>query len=191
MTINNKISKSSFKNVLATAALSTLMFSSNVLAESGDANATVNLLENITVSVGSEMNFGTIVRADSSLEAIASISSNGTLTGDTNITIVDNAAAAASAFTVTAAAGENVTVTASGGTLTDIAGANPLSLTFTNALVLSYNGTDVANGGAIASIASAIVNLGAKLTIPANAPGVVYSTQNTAGVPVTLTVDYQ
>jgi hypothetical protein len=170
------------KKIIKFFAIATVMvaFSAATYAQNADANAVATIISPMTITWVADLDFGNIV--GTAAGGTVTVATDGTR-GGTPALIVNNLVAAAPAqFTVGGSVGSDFSITITGATLTDAAGANPMTV---GTFVSDPDGT-----GTIAA-ASFTLSVGATLTVPASQPAGAYSTANTGGVPINVAVNYE
>jgi len=160
-----------FKTVLAgSVAAVAALSSTGAYAQSATADATATILEEVTVTAGDDLAFGTIVVGATGDDV--TIASDGTFTCGTNLTCTGTNSAAS--FDVAGTATEVVTVSVDG-TVSLTSGLNSMS-----ASLSSSDATLTLDAGGDASF-----TVGGVLTVGDNQPSGDYSGQ------FDVTVDYQ
>ena len=161
-------------------ALMAGMYSAGASAASVNGDADATIITPIVLAQTAAMNFGTISPGTVSSTITVDNADGRTLaTGDASL--VGGAGATSGAFTINGSNAVAYTMTlTTDAVLTDAAGANPLTM-----LAASLTVTQPALTGAAVPF-----TIGGTLTVPSGHPAGSYSTTNAAGVPFTVTANY-
>ncbi len=158
-------------------------------AQSATASGTAVVAAALSVTKNADFNFGNLVAGATSGTVVLSTSGARTRTGGV---ILGNAGSTSAAqFTVTGQNSATFSVSIAGGVLADSA-ANTMSLS--NFVVKMSGGADQtsAYAGTLSAGGSQTFTVGATLAVGTSAttPNGTYSTSNSGGTPVTVTVAY-
>ena len=157
------------------------MYSSSSSADAIPGDALANVIAPLTLTEVTKMNFGTI--APTGVASTVRLTPGAGRTGTATL-LAGPTTPSLGKFTIQGDAAQtyNLAITTTGGvgavTLTDAAGANPMTVTLLTE-----------NSGALTGAADPF-DIGGTLNVGANQPAGAYSTANTNGVTFTVTANY-
>lgn len=159
-------------------------------AQSASASATAIVVSPLTVLKTADFNFGRVVPGGSAGTVV--LSPAGSRSIGSGGTVLGNAAgSSAASFSVSGAESATFSIGISGGILSNGAGA---TMAMTNFVVRVAGGNDQTSSfsGTLSAAGSATFAVGGTLAVgtSANTPTGSYSTGNSGGQPVTVTVSY-
>lgn len=167
--------------ILSAFAAGSVLSGTAALAETTQGTATVDIVTPVSVVAGDAMDFGTISRPATGSSVITLDTAGSATVGSGTAGVLADANRGAGTFTVTAEAGNTISVSV--GNIT-----NPGDASIDN-FTVNYNGSDLtgvdSSAATATSVASDTVEVGADLTISST------TTAGTKSFTYDLTVDYQ
>ena len=165
--------------VIGAAAALAAQYGSAVYAAQEDGTATALVIEPLTITEDTAMNFGTVAGGENADTIVLGTDGSRTVTG-TDAQIIAAGPGNAGQFTVTGEPGQAYSITFSASaTMENAAGDSMTVDTFTN-----NNPSPIDGGG------SDTLLVGGRLNVGANQPAGAYSTATGGGSPYTVTVNY-
>jgi hypothetical protein len=169
-------------------AIVMLAFTAATYAQTATADALATIVAPMTITHSTDLVFGNIIGTVAGGSVTIAADAAGTRSGTAALIVNTSLATSSAQFAVTGSANSHYTITLPVGavTLTDAAGANPMSV------ITWVSSPDDATNPTIPVAGNFTLYVGATLTVPGNQPAGSYSTSNPSGTgPFTVGVNYE